>query len=238
MRVLRTVGLTLMMSFAAAAYAQRSQCGSDISQYFVPDRPLGFTFLPACEGHDKCYERCEGAADELKARGQRCDQTAAAKESRRAACDDRFHQALVRACINQFFTTTCAVLAKIYTAGVRLGGKGSFNGHEIAELVRVLQAEPSYDVSALHQALDQAIREGRDLSKQKFALDIRVAGARATISAASQPRWGQGGLPVTPLEPEMMKLDPAEIRQRIHRSNVESWQGKGGNFPGLPGKLP
>ena len=105
-------------------------------------------------------------------------------------------------------------------------------------MVRVLQADPSYDVSALHRTLDQAIREGRDLSKQKFALDIRAAGVRTTLSDASQPLWGQGGLPVTPLEPEMMKLDPAEIRRRIHRFNVESLEDKGRKFPGLPGKLP
>lgn len=238
MQVLRMVALTLMMSFAAAAHAQRYQCGSDISQYFVPDRPLGFTFLPACENHDRCYERCEGAADELKAHGQGCDQAAAAKESRRAACDDRFHQALVRACLNRYFTTTCETLAKIYTVGVRLGGKGSFNGREITELVRVLQAEPSYDVAALHRALDQAIREGRDLSGQKIALDIRDAGVRATFSNAFQPRRGESGRLFTPLEPEMMKLDAAEIRRRIHRFNVESLKDEGKNFPDVPRNLP
>ncbi|CAK9187117.1 unnamed protein product [Ilex paraguariensis] len=56
-------------------------CGDSKSDNFVPDKPFGFNFLPACQAHDKCYGNKSGPSKE------QCDKSF--KEDMLKECKDK-----------------------------------------------------------------------------------------------------------------------------------------------------
>ncbi len=79
----------------------------------VPDSYFGADFFPACAAHDLCYSP-----------GSTLD---------RLTCDRRLYHDLMAACLATFGRTNplrygCLVQARIYYIGVRLLGRGNYNG--------------------------------------------------------------------------------------------------------------
>ena len=177
--------LLLLAVCATGAAAQTvdfsNGCGTGWSLAVVPNSPLGYEFKNACNEHDNCYSRCLRGGRHF-GEANKCDQTPSVKESRRKVCDRDFNEAMDKICEGYPFAAPCRVMSKIYFIAVSLGGGGSFNGREVRDLVRRLEANPSLDTAALEKQLDSVIENRRDLSRTRIRMDVtdRAVSPRVT----------------------------------------------------------
>ena len=84
-------------------------CGSGLNEPFIPNKPLGFYFLPACQAHDACYE----------------DPTRGSKQ----ACDRSFLETMRQECVRfpRGQRATCGSLADTYFDAVDMLGGSAFD---------------------------------------------------------------------------------------------------------------
>ena len=88
-------------------------CGSGWNEPFVPNKPLGFNFLPACQAHDVCYESLIGGT--------------------KHTCDQNFRDTMMQECSRfpRGQSATCGALANTYFDAVdRLGGPAFDNARK------------------------------------------------------------------------------------------------------------
>ena len=132
-----------------AQTAQPNGCGSNFSQYIVPDRLLGCEMKASCDAHDVCYGRCisaEQIANDQVCFYRTCETRGAnagksvcsrmelqkmkqARDDRRLGCDEKFFDHIKE---NNSSKAVCRVIGKVYRKGVKVLGNSSFFGTTVA----------------------------------------------------------------------------------------------------------
>lgn len=109
--------ITFVFLFATMTFASNNDdkkddkangCGTEKSDKFIPDKPLGFDFTDACNNHDICYST-EGKGKET--------------------CDTQFKSDMDQVCENEtgIKRGICKTVSSIYHISVKKGGGDAYD---------------------------------------------------------------------------------------------------------------